>query len=348
VDLHSQLGEDVAPVQVAQVVTQTDAFQPEPPPPAFKVQKSGIDASTQVYDGDLFHFDIEVRPIVNVIADKIMEQSLMEVQEEMELAEMGKFKQKWFRRQKEEMDSWKALVEQERAFYRETKELMAQESKRVDRETDLLRKLQVLALAEQAGSRTQVHQAFADLAALQAFTVPDAACVENEVFPYLLEKANEDITRMIDANSVVDGLLFHVVQNTGLLHAEARSTNITKMAQKQANEKEEREIMKGNIRIYVDQGEGKGKLPIGPVRISTDEVPDDVHDSIMMWLQENHPSVADNNPYGVELLIGDMPMTETKQLFTARAGQITMRAKEPPPPPTPPEEPPPEAEEVGA
>lgn len=272
----------------------------------------------------------------------------MEVQEEMELAEMGKFKQKWFRRQKEEMDAWKTLVEQERAFYRETKELMSQESKRVDREADLLRKLEVLALAEQAGSGTQVDQAFFDLSALQAFTVPDAARVERDVFPFLLEQANSDIARMLDAHAVVDGLILNVVQSTAASHEAARQAHKQVVAKRQANEKEEREIMKGNIRIYVDQGGGKGKLPIGPVRISTDEQPDDVHDSIMAWLQENHPEVAGQNPYGVELLIGDTPMTETKQLFTARAGQITMRAKDPPPPPTPPEEPPPEVEEGGA
>lgn len=48
-------------------------------------QKSGLDVSTQIYDGDLFDFDMEVIPILEVLVGKTLEQALMEVQEEDEL-----------------------------------------------------------------------------------------------------------------------------------------------------------------------------------------------------------------------------------------------------------------------
>jgi hypothetical protein len=45
----------------ASVDTQTDAFMDRPQTPLYVPQKSGIDAETQILEGDLFDFDFEVR-----------------------------------------------------------------------------------------------------------------------------------------------------------------------------------------------------------------------------------------------------------------------------------------------
>jgi radial spoke head protein 3 len=42
--------------------------------------------STQIESGELFDFDLEVQPILDVIVGKTLEQALMEVCEEEELA----------------------------------------------------------------------------------------------------------------------------------------------------------------------------------------------------------------------------------------------------------------------
>ena len=41
---------------------------------------SGVDIDTQIYEGDLFDFDVEVKPILEVLVGKTIEQSLLEVQ----------------------------------------------------------------------------------------------------------------------------------------------------------------------------------------------------------------------------------------------------------------------------
>ncbi len=46
--------------------TQTDAFLDRPPTPLFVPQKTGLDATTQIENGDLFDFDFEVEPILEV------------------------------------------------------------------------------------------------------------------------------------------------------------------------------------------------------------------------------------------------------------------------------------------
>ena len=74
---------DKVPEAIA--ATQTDAFLNRAPSPLFIPQKSGIDVATQVYEGELFDFDFEVVPILEILVGKTIEQSLMEVHEEEEL-----------------------------------------------------------------------------------------------------------------------------------------------------------------------------------------------------------------------------------------------------------------------
>ena len=54
-----------------------------------------MDKETQVEDGELFDFNEEVEPILNVLMSKVLEQSRMEVLEEEEIKEM-KEKQRYF------------------------------------------------------------------------------------------------------------------------------------------------------------------------------------------------------------------------------------------------------------
>lgn len=99
---------------------QTDEFVPLPPPADYIPRKTGIDVYTQVEDQrDLFEFDSEVKPMVNVIVKKTIEQALFELNSEDELitlqAEVDKFnleretEARWiFLREKETIEDNKA------------------------------------------------------------------------------------------------------------------------------------------------------------------------------------------------------------------------------------------------
>jgi len=77
---------------------QTDEFLPKPATPPYVPKKTGIDEWTQVWDYDLFNYDREVIPILNVVVDKTLEQALLEVEEETELQNIDKFKKECHRR----------------------------------------------------------------------------------------------------------------------------------------------------------------------------------------------------------------------------------------------------------
>jgi len=67
---------------------QTDFYIDRPPTPRFIPTKTGKDVSTQILDGELFDFDNEVMPILEVLVGKTLEQARMEVLEENELEMM--------------------------------------------------------------------------------------------------------------------------------------------------------------------------------------------------------------------------------------------------------------------
>jgi len=67
---------------------QTQDYIDLPQIPLFKPEKRGEDAGTQIEKGDLFDFDEEVEPIINVLTFKTLEEARMEVLEEEEIKEM--------------------------------------------------------------------------------------------------------------------------------------------------------------------------------------------------------------------------------------------------------------------
>lgn len=88
-DLYLEELSEKVPEAVA--ATQTDAFLDRAPSPLYIPQKSGLDVATQVYPGELFDFNYEVEPILEVLVAKTVEQALMEVMEEEELATLKKY-----------------------------------------------------------------------------------------------------------------------------------------------------------------------------------------------------------------------------------------------------------------
>ncbi len=67
---------------------QTQDYIDLPQIPLFKPEKRGEDVGTQIQKGDLFDFDEEVEPIINVLTFKTLEEARMEVLEEEEIKEM--------------------------------------------------------------------------------------------------------------------------------------------------------------------------------------------------------------------------------------------------------------------
>ena len=93
--------------------TQTDKFQEKVPSPKYVPKKTGRDAYTQVEDRELFNFDREVQPIIEVVVTKTLEQAVIEIEEEQEIAEIQNFKQEFIRRRQQDEKAWRQILQKE-------------------------------------------------------------------------------------------------------------------------------------------------------------------------------------------------------------------------------------------
>lgn len=93
---------------------QTDLFLQRPLSPPYIPAKVGVDFATQIEEGDLFDFDMEVQPVLEVLIGKTIEQALVEVIHEEELAEMREQQQKIITSMDAEMAELKRLEESEK------------------------------------------------------------------------------------------------------------------------------------------------------------------------------------------------------------------------------------------
>jgi hypothetical protein len=59
--------------QEVNIKIQTDEFKPRPPEKPYVPKKTGINISTQIEQNELFDFDKEVRPILNILVIKALE-----------------------------------------------------------------------------------------------------------------------------------------------------------------------------------------------------------------------------------------------------------------------------------
>ncbi|XP_046685290.1 LOW QUALITY PROTEIN: radial spoke head protein 3 homolog B-like [Homalodisca vitripennis] len=98
----------------ATVSCQTDFFLDRPETPIYVPSKTGRDARTQIYPGELFHFDTEVQPILEVLVGKTVEQALVEVMEEDELAAIREQQRRYKEIRAAEKAEEQRLEEQER------------------------------------------------------------------------------------------------------------------------------------------------------------------------------------------------------------------------------------------
>ena len=206
----------------ADAETQTDAFLDRPKTPIFTPAKSGLDASTQIHDGDLFDFDIEVKPILEVLVGKTVEQSLIEVLEEEELANLRQQQLEFEEIRNAELVETQRLEEQERR-HKEEKERRVKQAREVlklERETAV----KVAARAFAMNYLTDlIPTVFDTLRSYGYFFDPVEKDVEEGFIPELVNEVADSLERKILSRIVLDSLVREVVVKRWNKYSRARS-----------------------------------------------------------------------------------------------------------------------------
>lgn len=330
VDLTKYLVAKEEEIVVETVEAQTDEFLPEPPPEQYQPQKTGKDVATQVEEFELFDFEYEVEPILDVLINKTLEQSLMEVEEEEELARMQEFKEKWYKEQEKTMKDWDAQVAEEWVRWNAKEKVLAERRELKKREARVLLKIQAMAQAS-AHLKSVVPNAVGDL---QEVAFPDmkGMDINRDFLPNLFAKAQKQAQSMVNVTKQVDKVIANVVraqvekQHAGFAVHRERNRLLRKKRFAEV------QIRHGRIRIKTE-----GKV-VGPIDVSSQDTIDQVQNNILEWLKANEAALALEYQHGVILCIDGAPIEagQEMQIFNSRPpgekqGQISMRAAEPPP-----------------
>ncbi|CAF3025840.1 unnamed protein product [Rotaria sp. Silwood2] len=229
-------------IEEADVDVQTDAFLDRPPSPLFIPQSTGKDIATQIEAGDLFDFDLEVKPIVETLVGKTVEQALIEVAEEEELAEIREQQREYEEIRNAELIELQRLEEQERRLRAEKDRRMKQAQEALRSEQDVAQKIAARAFAK-AYLQDLVPSVFNNLRENGYFYDPVEHEIETSFMPWLIDRTMTQVNQLVLGRTILDSIIRDVVNQ--------RVDNYEKLA----------EALKQAVEGGVDMGTSTGDVP---------------------------------------------------------------------------------------
>lgn len=188
---------------------QTDAFLDKPDTPLFVPAKSGIDVSTQIEEGELFDFDREAQPMLEVLVGKVMEQALLEVMEEEELACLRAQQRAFRERRNNEQAEVHRLQEQERRHAEEKERRIAQQKEVLKREKEIAEKIAARAYTQQHLANL-VPAIFTSLRSHGFFYDDVQNDVETNFMPWLMTEVHSTLDKRYAARALLDDIIKEV------------------------------------------------------------------------------------------------------------------------------------------
>ncbi|VVC95834.1 unnamed protein product [Leptidea sinapis] len=191
-----------------EVGVQTELFADRPATPVYVPAKTGADASTQIYPGDLFDFDLEVQPILEVLVGKTVEQALAEVAQEEELATLREQQRRYRELRDAELAERQRLAAQEHRLMEEKERRVAEG--RAARTAALEARQRVAAAALVQGYVAELLPAvLAGLRDAGYLVRRLRAGVQEEFMPWLVQEVSEEIESLITSRDVITDIFIY-------------------------------------------------------------------------------------------------------------------------------------------
>lgn len=186
--------------------TQTDAFLDRPATPLFVPLKVGMDVETQIEPGELFDFDAEVEPLLEVLVGKTLEQALQEVCEEEELAALAAHQAHFEALRNAELAAAQRMEAAELRRVEEKERRLAQARERAAAEKRVHEKIaaQTFARSYVSGLVTSVFDTLTDKG---FFFDPLAREVETHFLPWLLDCVVDELKEDVQSEAVLESLV---------------------------------------------------------------------------------------------------------------------------------------------
>jgi hypothetical protein len=196
--------------------TQTDEFQEVPEPAPYVPTKTGIDAATTIEDQtELFVFDEEVKPLLDILVWKTLEQACYELESE---AEIEAIKQAMEGHQHRQAAEAAEVRQREQEIIKEFQRFQAvkkAERERVERELEASRKLACVQCARFLYN-SGVKDALSSIHNSGVWEKPQRDAVTEFVEQHVLKEAQTIYSQQVAAKAMIQGkrrqLLFLVFE----------------------------------------------------------------------------------------------------------------------------------------
>jgi hypothetical protein len=229
---------------------QTEVAQDRPPVALFVPHKSGVDVGTEIGAGELFDFDFEVEPVLEVLVGKSLEYGLMEVLEEEELAAVRRHQEEFEQLRAAELAEVQRLEAEARRKAEEKRRRMQQEASRLRREAQAKDKVAAAAFAHQYVGQVR-SSVFEALQRSGAFFDPLVREIETKFLPGVADAAAARIDQRTLAQRIADDLIQHALR----IQREQRAAE----AHRLRLEREERERREAEERARREEEERRRK-----------------------------------------------------------------------------------------
>ncbi|KAL0622260.1 Radial spoke head protein 3-like protein [Plecturocebus cupreus] len=206
------------------VECQTDAFLDRPPTPLFIPAKTGKDVATQILEGELFDFDLEVTPVLEVLVGKTIEQSLLEVMEEEELANLRVSQREYEELRNSERAEVQRLEEQERRHREEKERRKKQQWEIVHKHEETSQKIAARAFAQRYLADL-LPSVFDSLRDSGYFYDPIERDIEIGFLPWLMNEVEKTMEYSMVGRTVLDMLIREVVEKRLYMYEHQRGTH---------------------------------------------------------------------------------------------------------------------------
>ncbi|XP_049794561.1 radial spoke head protein 3 homolog [Schistocerca nitens] len=191
---------------------QTDLFLDRPPTPPYVPAKTGLDEETQIYPGDLFDFDLEVEPILEVLVGKTIEQAMIEVLSEEEMAAMRAQQRRLEERRAGEEAEIKRLEERERRM-REEKDRRVSQLERELREQQEAEERLAAALLTRGYLEDALPAVLRGLNEAGYFIDAIREDVLQNFMPWLMNEVRQEMDQMVASRQVLTDLVRDIVRS---------------------------------------------------------------------------------------------------------------------------------------
>lgn len=189
---------------------QTEQFYLQAPPIApYVPDRTGVDAYTQIGDGDLYDFDAEVEPLIESLVNVSVEQAIIEVLHEDQVAEMRKQQQQFMALREAEMAELRRLEAEEHRLQAEKQRRLRMEEVSADLDQQMRERVTAAKMIQ-----SYVANLIPDV--MEAINVhingQSVAELEDKLKPWLAQEVAAEIGQMIDSRDLLEHMVRDIIE----------------------------------------------------------------------------------------------------------------------------------------